>query len=230
MSDQIPAAVLEVRGLRKTYESRSETLAVLRDVSFDLARGRTVVISGQSGCGKTTLLNLLGGLDHPTSGSIAVAGREIAGMGEDELGWFRNRYLGFIFQFHYLLRDFTALENVMMPARIAGSSVAASRARAAELLDAVGLASRSAHYPFELSGGERQRVAVARALMNDPTLLLADEPTGNLDEENSRGVAAILFGLIERYGKSMVLVTHDAALLDRGEERLVLEGGSVHTP
>jgi lipoprotein-releasing system ATP-binding protein len=191
-----------VRGLRKTYESRSESLVVLRDVSFSLEAGKTVVVSGQSGCGKTTLLNLLGGLDHGSGGSIRIAGREISELAEEELGWFRNRYVGFIFQFHYLLRDFTALENVLMPARISGAVTAAVRSRACRLLDDVGLLSRAGHHPFELSGGERQRVAVARALMNDP-------------------------GLVERYGKSMVLVTHQPALLERGAQRLVLESGAV---
>lgn len=221
--------VLEVRGLRKTYASRSESLTVLRDVSFSLEEGRTVVVSGQSGCGKTTLLNLIGGLDRPTGGTIHVAGREIAGLGEEELGWFRNRYLGLVFQFHYLLKDFSALENVMMPARIAGSPTPAARARARRLLEDVGLGDRLSHFPFELSGGERQRVAVARALMNDPSLILADEPTGNLDEQNSRIVAEMLFDLVGRYGKSMVLVTHELDLLGRGDEHLVLESGAVRT-
>jgi lipoprotein-releasing system ATP-binding protein len=223
-------SVLDVHGLRKTYASRTETLDVLRDVSFALEEGRTLVVSGQSGCGKTTLLNLLGGLDRPTGGSIRVADREIAGMEEEELGWFRNRYVGLVFQFHYLLKDFSALENVMMPARIAGSPIAPARVRARRLLEDVGLGGRVSHYPSELSGGERQRVAVARALMNDPSLILADEPTGNLDEGNSSVVAEMLFGLVERYGKSMVLVTHERGLLDRGDERLVLESGTLRTP
>ena len=222
--------VLDVRGLSKTYSSRSESLVVLRDVSFTLEEGRTAVVSGRSGCGKTTLLNLLGGLDRPTAGSIRVSDREIAGMEEEELGLFRNRTVGLVFQFHYLLKDFTALENVMMPARIAGAPVPAARTRALRLLEDVGLGERVSHFPFELSGGERQRVAVARALMNDPSLILADEPTGNLDESNSRVVAGMLFDLVLRYGKSMVLVTHDRSLLDRGDEHLTLESGSLRAP
>jgi len=225
-----PMRVLEVRALRKVYVTGVESIAVLRSVDFQLDQGRTLVVSGQSGCGKTTLLNLLGGLDHPTSGSVSVAGRDIERLGEEELSVFRNRTLGFIFQFHYLLKDFTALENVMMPARIAGSPVRASRARAASLLDDVGLGGRLEHHPHELSGGERQRVAVARALMNEPALILADEPTGNLDEWNAAAVADILLGIVDRHRTSMVLVTHQQSLRARGHEQLVLEAGVVRPP
>jgi lipoprotein-releasing system ATP-binding protein len=217
--------LLVVRSLRKDYVSRSETLTVLSDVSFSLPAGKTLVVSGESGCGKTTLLNLIGGLDQPTSGTVALEGCDVSGMDEEEMSAFRSRRLGFIFQFHYLLKDFNALENVMMPARIAGSSRNAARSRARELLEDVGLGARARHYPPELSGGERQRVAVARALMNDPQLILADEPTGNLDERNASAVADLLFAMMERAAKAMVLVTHQVALRLRGDRRLLLEKG-----
>ena len=220
--------LLRIRGLEKVFASEFEELVVLRHVEMDLDAGSTVVISGESGCGKSTLLNLIGGLDTPTGGTIEVHGDDICTMEEERLSRYRNRMIGYVFQFHYLLRDFTAEENVMMPGHIAGMSARECRRRARSLLDDVGLLERSNHYSFELSGGERQRVAVARALMNDPALILADEPTGNLDERTSGLVADRLFDLVERYGKSMVLVTHDRSLRSRGDTRFVLEHGTLH--
>jgi lipoprotein-releasing system ATP-binding protein len=222
--------ILEVRSLRKVFRTGSEDLTVLEGVSFSVREGTTVVITGESGSGKSTLLQLLGGLDTVSSGSILFRGEEITRRSESQLMEFRNRTLGFIFQFHYLLKDFTALENVMMPAAIAGLARGVARRRAAELLAQVGLAAREDHYPVELSGGERQRVAVARALMNDPELILADEPTGNLDERNSRSVRELLFGLVADFRKTMILVTHAAELSGLGDEHYLLEHRVLKRP
>ncbi len=219
--------MLEVIELSKVFRSGEEELTVFSGVSLTVPAGATVVISGESGSGKSTLLNLIGGLDSPTHGRILFRGREITGREERELTDYRGRALGFIFQFHYLLRDFNALENVLMPALIVGRGRREARARARVLLEQVGLGGRLHHYPVELSGGERQRVAVARALMNDPQLILADEPTGNLDERNSAQVQRLLFSLVREYGKSMLLVTHASELAERGDARYVLEHGGL---
>jgi lipoprotein-releasing system ATP-binding protein len=209
------------------FRAGSEDLTVLEDVSLAVQEASTVVISGESGSGKSTLLHLIGGLDTPTAGRIRFRGTEITGRGEAELVEYRNRRLGFIFQLHYLLRDFTALENVLMPAAIAGATGAGARRRAERLLEQVGLAGRRRHYPLELSGGERQRVAVARALMNDPQLILADEPTGSLDEHNAGQIRELLFGLVGEYRKTMILVTHSREIAAAGDARLVLEHGRL---
>jgi lipoprotein-releasing system ATP-binding protein len=216
-------AILQIRAVGKVFRTGSEDLTVLEGVSFSVSEGTTVVITGESGSGKSTLLQVVGGLDTVSSGSILFRGEEITHRNESQLMEFRNRTLGFIFQFHYLLKDFTALENVAMPAAIAGSGRAGAQRRARELLARVGLAAREEHYPIQLSGGERQRVAVARALMNDPELILADEPTGNLDERNSELVQELLFGLVAEYRKTMILVTHASDLAGRGDEHYVLE-------
>jgi lipoprotein-releasing system ATP-binding protein len=218
---------LEIEGLRKVFRAGSEDLTVLDDVRLEVQEASTVVISGESGSGKSTLLHLIGGLDSPTAGRIRFQGTEITGLGEAELVDYRNRRLGFIFQLHYLLKDFTALENVFLPAAIAGAAGAASRRRAELLLEQVGLGGRRGHYPSELSGGERQRVAVARALMNDPQLILADEPTGSLDERSSAQIRDLLFGLVGEYRKTMILVTHSRELAAAGDRRLVLEHGRL---
>jgi lipoprotein-releasing system ATP-binding protein len=215
--------VLDVQRVGKVFQTGSEELVVLEEVSFSVAAGTTVVITGESGSGKSTLLQLVGGLDTVSAGRILFKGADITRRGESELIDFRNRALGFIFQFHYLLKDFTALENVMMPGAIAGAPRSESRRRAQALLARVGLEPRAGHYPAQLSGGERQRVAVARALMNDPELILADEPTGNLDERISAVVRELLFGLVAEYRKTMILVTHASDLSRGGDEHYVLE-------
>ena len=219
--------LLVVTALRKVFRAGSEDLTVLDGVSLAVREGSTVVISGESGSGKSTLLHLIGGLDTPTAGRIRFQELEIGDLAEAELVEYRNRRLGFIFQLHYLLKDFTALENVFMPAAIAGFPWAAARRRAERLLEQVGLAGRRMHYPVELSGGERQRVAVARALMNDPRLILADEPTGSLDERSSAQIRDLLFGLVGEYRKTMILVTHSRELAGTGDQRLVLEHGRL---
>ncbi len=225
MSESIP--LLSLSRISKVYETAAERLEVLRDVSLDVAKGTTVAITGESGCGKSTLLNLVGGLDYPSAGRIILEDMEIGEMGEDELSRYRNRYVGFIFQFHFLLRDFTAVENVVIPAMVGGAGLASLRARGERLLSEVGLSRRKDAYPHELSGGERQRVAVARALMNEPLLILADEPTGNLDEGNSAVVQDLLFGLVRTHGRTMILVTHDHRIASRADRRLALTGGGL---
>jgi lipoprotein-releasing system ATP-binding protein len=214
---------LEVQGVKKVFRSGQEDLVVFEEVSFIVPQGSTAVIRGESGSGKTTLLNLIGALDSCTAGRIVFAGLDITDQREENLIEFRSRQLGFIFQFHYLLKDFTALENVLIPALIARVPSAQAKRQAQELLAQVGLRGRSDHYPVQLSGGERQRVAVARALMNDPYLILADEPTGNLDERNSRAIQQLLFELVRRFGKSMILVTHAPDFARLGDEHYLLE-------
>lgn len=200
--------MLRLDAITKTYSSGGESLEVLKGLELRVEEATTVVITGESGSGKSTLLNLIGGLDNPSSGRVMVAGKDISQLSEEERSVYRNRYVGFVFQSHYLLRDFTALENVMMPSLIKGGTLSAGRGRAQLLLEDVGLRTRLQHYPLELSGGERQRVAVARALMNDPTLVLADEPLGNLDEKNSGLVENLLFEMVTKYSKTLILVTH----------------------
>lgn len=205
----------------------ADTLEVLRDVNLEVAEGETVAITGESGCGKSTLLGLIGGLDTPTGGTVMVRGLDIGGLGEAELSAYRNRDVGFIFQFHFLLKDFTALENVVIPGMMGDQSSRVLKDRARQLLSEVGLEGRMDAWPLELSGGERQRVAVARALINEPGLLLADEPTGNLDERNARAVEEMLFGLVQKHHRTMILVTHDRALSGRASRSYRLAAGAL---
>jgi lipoprotein-releasing system ATP-binding protein len=184
-----------------------------------------VVVTGESGSGKTTLLNLLAGLDRPTSGGIRVGDWDVGAANETRMSQYRAKVIGLVFQFHYLLKEFTALENVMMPAYMAGMNRRAAIDKARGLLDLVGLGDRGHHFPSQLSGGERQRAAVARALINDPAIILADEPTGNLDERNSRMVEELLFELAGRFGKTLVVVTHNSRLAEDGTMHLHLAGG-----
>ncbi len=219
---------VSIEGVCKVYRNGPEELPILRDVRLEVAPGSLVVITGESGSGKSTLLNLIGGLDSPSSGTIRVNGYDVHAMREHELTGYRSRVIGFIFQFHYLLRDFTAMENVMLPLYMAGGDRRSAVARAESLLRDVRLADRMHHYPSQLSGGERQRVAVARALVNDPALVLADEPTGNLDEGNSGIVQELLFSLVRTYGKTLLLVTHDASVAGSAERHLHLEHGELY--
>jgi lipoprotein-releasing system ATP-binding protein len=203
-------------------------LSVLQGVDLRVGSGEAVSIIGSSGAGKSTLLHILGALDRPSVGEIRLGGRSVAGLGDEELAALRNRHVGFVFQFHHLLREFTALENVMMPALVAGTELAAARDRARELLDAVGVRGREEHKPRQLSGGEQQRVAVARALVNRPLVLLADEPSGNLDNETSGRLHDLLFAIREERALSMVLVTHNLELAHRADRVLLLERGGLH--
>jgi lipoprotein-releasing system ATP-binding protein len=221
-------APLEARSLEKTYiGGDGSRIEVLQGVDFRLEPGAAVAITGASGSGKSTLLHLLGALDQPTSGQVLVGGRDVSGLGEEEVAAVRNRHIGFVFQFHHLLREFTALENVMMPALLAGRSFPDARERARKLLREVGLEHRETHKPRQLSGGEQQRVAVARALMNEPLVLLADEPSGNLDTQTSLMLHDLLFSLRERREVSLVVVTHNHDLAGRADHILVLAEGRL---
>lgn len=219
-------AALEARGLWRSYAGVSgPTLDILRGLDLTLGRGEAVAIVGASGSGKSTLLHLLGALDRPTAGTVRLGGVDIGSLDDEAAAALRNSRIGFVFQFHHLLLDFTALENVMMPALIKGDTRVAARRRATELLDQVGLGDRADHKPSELSGGEQQRVAVARALVNQPLVILADEPTGNLDARTSGRVQEVLFELKERYGVALVVVTHNRELASRAERVLRLNEG-----
>jgi len=220
-------ALVQVSSLTRYFVTGAETLDVLRGIDLQVGEGEIVAITGESGCGKSTLLGLIGGLDRPSGGTVSVGGTEITGLDESELSAYRNRDVGFIFQFHFLLKDFTALENVVIPGMMGSEPPRQLRERARHLLVEVGLESRMNAWPLELSGGERQRVAVARSLVNAPKLILADEPTGNLDERNARGVEELLFGLVRKHGRTMVLVTHDNALSSRAGRRLLLSAGKL---
>jgi lipoprotein-releasing system ATP-binding protein len=218
-------SIVVIDSLKKNFQMGTETIEVLKNIKLSVDPGTTIVITGESGSGKSTLLNLIGGIDTPSRGTISVHDLEITRLDEEELTIFRNKTIGFIFQFHFLLKDFSAIENVMMPAYIAGIPAKESRQKASDLLAEVGLSKRENHYLVELSGGERQRVAVARALMNDPKIIIADEPTGNLDEMNSHIVEDILFTLVEKHHKTMLLVTHDTNLARRANYHYKIEHG-----
>ncbi len=220
--------ILEACGLVKTFiGGDGSEIRVLRGVDFRLDAGEAVAIMGASGAGKSTMLHLLGALDRPTAGAVLVRGRDLSGLDDEALAVVRNRHIGFVFQFHHLLREFSALENVMMPALLGGATFPEARRRAAALLDDVGLTPRLHHKPRQLSGGEQQRVAVARALVNEPSVLLADEPSGNLDSESSVRLHDLLFRLRQERGLSMVIVTHSAELAQRADRVLVLAGGGL---
>lgn len=217
--------VLRASHIAKSYEDGELRTDVLADVSFELKRGETVAIVGASGSGKSTLMHILGGLDSLTGGEVEVEGRRLSSLSDAERGRVRNRSLGFIYQFHHLLPEFTALENVCMPLLIRGESIAKAQREATVLLERVGLAARLAHKPSELSGGERQRCAVARALVTRPACVLGDEPTGNLDEANAAQVYELMLELNREIGTSFILVTHDTRLAARMDRTLVLHNG-----
>jgi lipoprotein-releasing system ATP-binding protein len=217
--------LVKVEGLVKNYVSGEETLHILKGIDFEVSSGSSAAVSGQSGSGKSTFLNILGGLDRSDSGTVTVAGLDISGLSESELSSYRQRRIGFIFQFHYLLKDFTALENVMLPAFMVGMKKKEALEKARLLLEDVKLGDRLNHYPSQLSGGERQRVAVARAMVNNPDMILADEPTGNLDPQNSDMVAELLYAGAEKWGKTLIVVTHDETVASRALYRYTLENG-----
>ncbi len=219
--------VLRVTGLTKTYRSGTRTLTVLNDVSLALRRGESCAVVGPSGSGKTTLLGLSAGLDRSTRGSVLLCGQDLDDLDEDGRARLRNEHVGFVFQSFRLIPTLTALENVMVPAELRGDRDA--RARATTLLDKVGLGARTSHYPAELSGGEQQRVAIARAFVNNPTILFADEPTGELDTDTGRAIADLLFDLNRTAGTTLVLVTHDEELASRSARVVRLRGGAVES-
>lgn len=222
-------AVLVARGIRKVYAGGDgQPLEVLRGVELEVHRGEFIAIVGASGAGKSTLLHLLGALDRPTAGDIWLEGSRYADLGAVELAELRNRKLGFVFQFHHLLREFSALENVMMPLLIGGTSPRQARSRAEELLSVVGLAGRMSHRPTELAGGEQQRCAVARALVHDPCFVLADEPSGNLDHANRERLHEMFFRLAREYETAVLVVTHNRQLAGRADRILWLEDGRLN--
>lgn len=225
MADDI---VLSCENLHKIYTEGPQKVPVLNGIDLKVAAGDRLAIVGSSGSGKTTLLNLLGGLDSPSSGTVCVAGQDFASATENERGMMRNKHLGFVYQFHHLLGEFTALENVCMPLLIAGQSSAESSDKAREILKRVGLTERIDHKPAELSGGERQRVAIARALVTEPSCVLLDEPTGNLDRNTAAEIQALLIELNESLGISLVVVTHDELLAAAMTRQLHLQDGLLH--
>ena len=206
---------------------RFSTVEALRGVSLEVAKGEIVAIVGASGAGKSTLLQILGTLMPADSGRVEIAGQDISGLAERQLAAFRNRHIGFVFQFHHLLPEFTAIENVMMPALIGGMDRGEATARATELLELVGLSERANHKPVELSGGEQQRVAIARALICRPSVVLADEPTGNLDSANRDEIQRLLMDVRDRFDQTIVMVTHDMSLADSVDRKIVMSDGTI---
>lgn len=215
-------SVLKIENISKSFKKGDYTLHVLKDFCLEIQEGEQVAIVGPSGAGKSTLLHILGGLEKPDSGEIVFGDEQIYSKKKKELDQYRNETVGFVFQFHYLLQEFTALENVMMPALIGGMSKNDAESKARALLEKVGLAERLTHYPVEMSGGEQQRTAIARALMNEPKLLLADEPTGSLDKHNTDEILN-MFSMLKEDGITLVMITHDMAIADRCDRVVTLE-------
>ena len=221
------SSVLECRQLGKTFGEGEVALCILEGVDFTINRGERIAIVGASGSGKSTLLHLLGGLDEPSSGKISMAGKSLTSLSPVQLGRLRNKTLGFVYQFHHLLPEFTALENVAMPLLVRGTRPAEAKQQAAALLDRVGLSARMSHKPGEMSGGERQRAAIARALVTRPACVLADEPTGNLDRHNAEQAFELMLELNRELDTSLLVATHDSMIADRMDRVIHLEDGKL---
>ena len=219
--------VIDAVGLSKTYDEGENTLSIFHDLAFTLAKGESVSILGSSGSGKTTLLNVLGGLDKASAGSVTLCGKNLTSSSEKVITHLRNQHLGFVYQFHHLLPEFTAVENVAMPLYISGRSRKKADQKALEFLAKVGLSARANHKPSELSGGERQRVAIARALVNEPACVLMDEPTGNLDDTTAKKIQQLMLELKEQLETSFVVVTHDTQLAKKMDRVLIMENGCL---
>ncbi|MDE2711486.1 MAG: ABC transporter ATP-binding protein [Acidobacteriota bacterium] len=218
--------MIQAIGLEKTVRSGDRDLTILTGLDLSVPAGEIVCVRGPSGCGKSTLLGLLAGLDHPTAGTVEVAGTDLTGLDEESLAQFRSKNIGFVFQSFHLLPNLTALENVAVPLEIAGAGDAVERAR--DLLDSFGIGERAHHLPSQMSGGEQQRVAIARAVSNEPRVVFADEPTGNLDEGTGARIAELLVGVRDRTGATVLVATHDTELAERADRRLLLRGGRLH--
>lgn len=221
------SSIVTIKDLEKKYITDSENLIVLQNLNLEVEEASKIVIVGESGSGKSTLLNIIGGIDTASAGSVVAGKWNVTSLSEKEISEYRSKFLGLIFQFHYLLKDFTALENVYMPALIAGTPKKEAVERAEQLLSDVGVIDRKNHLPSQLSGGERQRVAAARALINNPELILADEPTGNLDPANAEKIGDLLFSMVEKYKKTLILVTHDLNLAAKGDKQYKIVKGSL---
>lgn len=219
--------ILSAKAVCRDFVTPEKTLSVLKGVELSLNKGEVISVTGPSGVGKSTLLHILGGLDKPTAGEVRISGELLSSMSESERARFRNRKLGFVFQFHYLMDDFSAIENVMIPMLVAGLSKSDAKGRGELLLEQVGLKDRMGHLPKELSGGEQQRVAVARSLANNPDLILADEPSGNLDTETGRKLHDLIFHLNSENGTTFVVATHNRELADNCTRRLTMKDGRV---
>lgn len=215
--------MIQAQNIFKSYGS----VNVLKDISLEIAEGEIVAITGASGAGKTTLLQILGTLDKADKGLLKIGNEEVSNFRDKQLSYFRNKNIGFVFQFHHLLPEFTAVENICMPAFIAGKSKSEAEKRAMELLEFLNLTHRSSHKPSEMSGGEQQRVAVARALMNQPKIILADEPSGNLDEQNSLELHDLFFSLREHFNQTFIIVTHDSALAEKSDRKIIIHDGII---
>ena len=217
--------MIEIRGVEKSYGA----LQVLRGINLTIENSKVVTIVGPSGAGKSTLLHLIGTLDRPDKGEIVIDGAHLGNLGDDQLSEFRNRHIGFVYQFHHLLPEFTAAENVALPAMIAGKGRKEALVRAYELLDFLKLKERAEHKPSQLSGGEQQRVAVARALMNNPELILADEPSGNLDTDNAKKLHQLFFDLRDQFHQTFIIVTHNEELATLSDRKIILKDGQVQS-